>query len=143
MDIIFDVDGTLMDIEHRRPLLNQKRPDWKSFNYSMIFDTPNENICHIAQVLNQYCHIIIATGRSEEYRELTERQLKEAGVNYKAIYFRKDGDYRKDTIIKKEMLEQMKADGLHPEIVFDDRDAVVEMWRELGLTCCQVAKGDF
>ena len=27
--------------------------------------------------------------------------------------------------------------------VFDDRQKVVDMWRELGLTCMQVDKGDF
>lgn len=29
------------------------------------------------------------------------------------------------------------------EIVFDDRNSVVKMWRLLGLTCFQVAEGDF
>ena len=27
--------------------------------------------------------------------------------------------------------------------VFDDRDKVVKMWREIGLTCMQVAPGNF
>ena len=27
--------------------------------------------------------------------------------------------------------------------IFDDRDKVVKMWREEGLTCMQVAPGDF
>jgi len=27
--------------------------------------------------------------------------------------------------------------------VFDDRDKVVNMWREIGLTCMQVAPGNF
>ena len=27
--------------------------------------------------------------------------------------------------------------------VFDDRDKVVQMWRDMGLTCMQVAPGNF
>ena len=27
--------------------------------------------------------------------------------------------------------------------VFEDRDRVVKMWRDLGITCFQVAEGDF
>ena len=29
------------------------------------------------------------------------------------------------------------------EMVFDDRQKVVDMWREIGLTCMQVAPGNF
>jgi hypothetical protein len=41
----------------------------------------------------------------------------------------------------------MKQDFLRgggwPDLIFDDRDRVVAMWRSLGIPCFQVAKGDF
>ena len=41
------------------------------------------------------------------------------------------------------MLDKMKAEGWNPELVFDDRTSVVDMWREKGLRAVQVAPGDF
>ena len=37
----------------------------------------------------------------------------------------------------------MSADGFNPTMAFDDRQQVVDMWRERGLTVAQVAEGDF
>ena len=39
-DIIFDVDGTLMDIEHRKHFVQDKPKDWKQFMAEMVNDTP-------------------------------------------------------------------------------------------------------
>lgn len=40
--IIFDIDGTLADCEHRRYFLNETPPNWKSFNESMVTDCPKK-----------------------------------------------------------------------------------------------------
>ena len=34
-------------------------------------------------------------------------------------------------------------DGFDPDVVFDDRDQVVEMWRANGIPVVQTAEGDF
>jgi hypothetical protein len=34
-------------------------------------------------------------------------------------------------------------DNFDVQFVLDDRDQVVEMWRAMGLTCLQVAPGNF
>ena len=59
------------------------------------------------------------------------------------MLMRRTKDYRSDDIVKKEMLDEMRAIGYNPTLVFDDRDRVVKMWRENGLRCFQVAEGDF
>jgi hypothetical protein len=56
---------------------------------------------------------------------------------------RGDGDKRPDHIVKKIILSDMRKVGLDPVLVFDDRQSVVDMWRGEGLTCLQVAPGDF
>ena len=63
---------------------------------------------------------------------------------------RKDGDYRKDTIVKDELLTNVlkilnnEYEGItwNP-IIFEDRKQVVDMWRNKGFTCYQVAPGEF
>jgi hypothetical protein len=56
---------------------------------------------------------------------------------------RKYGDYRKDYVVKREIYEQLIAPDYDILCVLDDRNSVVDMWREIGLTCLQVAPGDF
>jgi hypothetical protein len=56
---------------------------------------------------------------------------------------RKEGDYRSDDIIKKELLDEIVADfGKVPNIVFDDRPRVVKMWRENGVFVADVYQGE-
>ena len=58
------------------------------------------------------------------------------------LYMRKEKDYRKDTIVKREMYDQMLEDGYNPKLVFDDRPSVLRMWREIdGLKVVDVGDG--
>jgi hypothetical protein len=53
------------------------------------------------------------------------------------------GDSRRDSIVKREIFDDRIRQVWHVKGVLDDRDQVVRMWRDLGLTCVQVAPGDF
>jgi len=59
------------------------------------------------------------------------------------MIMRPDDNYDADQDLKAGMLDHLKTLGYNPTLVFDDRDAVVNMWRDKGLICCQVAPGDF
>ena len=58
---------------------------------------------------------------------------------------RSAGDRRHDHIIKREWLHKFREENPKKVIkgVFEDRSQVVDMWREEGLICYQVAPGDF
>ena len=144
MDVIFDVDGTLMNISHRRKFVEMKPKDWKAFREQTVNDTPNLDVFAVAKSLHQAGHnIIIASGRNKSQRAITLKQLMSEGLVFRAIYLRSDSDYRPDTEVKAQMLDKMKAEGWNPELVFDDRTSVVDMWRKKGLRAVQVAPGDF
>jgi len=49
--VIFDIDGTLANIEHRRVYLYSDRPDWARFNATMGEDTPNTPIVELYKTL--------------------------------------------------------------------------------------------
>ena len=66
-----------------------------------------------------------------------------AGLVFDALYMRSDSDYRPDHEVKSQMLDKMRKEGFNPTMAFDDRQQVVDMWREKGLTVAQVDKGDF
>ena len=72
---------------------------------------------------------------------ITEQQLKD--IPFELMILRPDDNFDQDDVLKSEMLEHVRENGFDPQIVFDDRQQVVDMWRQKGLLCCQVAKGDF
>ena len=135
--VIVDIDGTLSKMGDRSP-----------FEWSKVgIDTPNEPIVRLVHLLNgcesQY-QIIVFTGRDEVCRLETRNWLWEHNIEHIALHMRPLGDMRKDCIVKKEMFDQNIKDKYEVLFVLDDRDQVVKMWREeLGLTCLQVAPGNF
>lgn len=139
---IFDLDGTLADIRHRLHFIEGKKKDWDAFYDACVHDIPISNTIH---VLNQLClqeEVIICSGRSERVREQTEEWLAEYGVYYDKLLMRPIGDTRPDAELK---LEWLNSGELGNSIlgVFEDRDRMVKMWREQGLTCYQVCEGDY
>jgi hypothetical protein len=146
MDIIFDIDGTLADITHRRHHVMAKPKNWSAFQRAAHLDTPVETIAVIARQLGgPFCanRVILCSGRGEQERPVTEAFLKKYQIPYVALYMRAEGDYRPDDIIKAELLARIRADGYDPKLAFDDRDRVVAMWRANGVICAQVAEGNF
>jgi len=146
MDVIFDLDGTLADLTHRRHFIESRPKRWDDFFKAAHRDTVIEPIARCARNFALGNRVIICSGRPDSLRDVTEKWLSKmwgAACNHSALYMRKAGDYRPDDIVKSELLDRILADGYRPELVFDDRRRVVDMWRRRGLICAQVAEGDF
>jgi phosphoglycolate phosphatase-like HAD superfamily hydrolase len=143
--IIFDVDGTIADVEHRRHFVSQKPADWKSFREQTKFDTPVEWVCDIAKrFIAQGDNVAFFSARNESEREITEKQISEwIGKGHQGLFLRPDGDFRRDDEFKSDLADKFEEVGGKIDIVFDDRNQVVDMWRQRGTTVVQVADGDF
>lgn len=132
---IVDIDGTVAIKGDRSPYDETRVSE----------DTPNMPVIEIVQCLSaDGAAIVFVSGRSEDCRADTQNWL----VQYVALqkfdlFMRASGDKRKDSIVKREIFEGKIKDRYAIQAVFDDRNQVVDMWRSLGLTCLQVAPGDF
>lgn len=151
MIIICDIDGTIANLEHRlHNIQHEKNKDkrWGIFHKECVNDTPIYRIITIVKDLEGSGHdIIFMSGRNSEVRGSTIAWLDfYVNVGYE-LYMRDEKDYRTDYIIKSELLDKAQEDLCFKDkdilCVLDDRASVVEMWRARGLTCLQVAKGDF
>lgn len=142
--VIFDIDGTLANIEHRTHYVRNGNHDWDKFYSEIEFDAPRPEVIRLTQWYwdNGY-HVILCSGRPEHTREATVKWLHENNVVYEALHMRLNNDYRADYIVKKEMLDYIIGQGFDIEVVYDDRQQVVDMWRENGIPVFQVAPGDF
>ena len=158
MDIIFDIDGTVANLDHRLPLVKGKHRDYEAFEAAVSQDKVIESVQFLYEMLffapgfgtgKRLNRILFASGRSERCREETEKWLEDNDFKgYDKLYMRPDkmpgtdrNDTRPDTVIKAEMLEQMRKDGYDPKIVFDDRLGVVKQWPKMGVFCFCVNQG--
>lgn len=135
--IICDLDGTLSLFEKE----DKTKPHYRNpYNASTCDkDLLNEVV---ASIIKDKC-VILVSGRESKYREPTLKFLENNNITYFRLFMRKTGDNRKDSIVKQEIYETCIKDSYHVEYVIDDRSQVVRMWRDIGLTCLQVADGDF
>ena len=138
MIYIFDVDGTLMDIDHRRHFVEGDKRDFKSFFAAMDQDTPRPEIFDLAHKCSQSVadEVIVVSGRNERHRLITEVQLKD--LRYRQLILRPDDNYEPDYVFKQSVLDMLIEHGLKPDMVFDDRPTVIDMWRKNGIPCCDV-----
>lgn len=134
-----DIDGTVTQGPHERSPY-----EWMKVGQ----DKPNEKVMHTVWALHRAGYkIIFCSGRDEVCREPTEEWLNtyfgRKMMEDCPLFMRKQGDMRKDSIVKTELFDQHIRDNYNVIAVFDDRKQVVDMWRSLGLTVFQVAEGDF
>jgi len=146
--VIFDLDGTLCDITHRRHHVTGLKRDWDKFTEEHVHDKLAMDIAELLLMChNSGMRILLFSGRMEgtkdkpfKYRESTIEWLNNMKIPYHELRMRKAGDYQSDDTLKAEMVKDIVDQVL---FVVDDRDQVVKMWRSIGLTCLQCAPGDF
>lgn len=161
--IIFDLDGTLADCEHRRHLVDKTKnlcymsheplyghpdtrypfvPQWKAFYEACDQDKP---ISATVDVLNNLltftyydmpsCEVEIWSGRSEAVRLKTLLWLDNNLPNTRGfpLKMRPINDNTPDDELKEKWLDEALAQGKTIEYVFDDRPKVIRMWRRRGI----------
>ena len=145
--VIFDLDGTLALIDSRKEISigDDGKMDWDTFfNPKMIsLDDPNQPVIDMANMLfSQGYTIYIFSGRSDVTYQATIDWLNKHNVNFDLLQMRPQNHlYMKDSDLKQMWLDTIGVDNV--AMVFDDRNQVVDMWRQNGLQVFQVADGDF
>ena len=164
--VIFDLDGTLANIDVRRDksLKPNGKLDWDIFaapSSIKNWDKPNDPVIQMAKLFHQDgFKIVIFSGRNDRGFDATIDWLIWWDVPFDLLVMRPDkfkdkswpiadGNpatpdmrFMPDEILKKKMLDTF-VDIDDVFLVVDDRDKVVKMWRDLGLNTFQVAPGDF
>jgi predicted kinase len=131
--IIVDIDGTLAHMKDRSPF------DWQRVGE----DECDETIKGIVNTYDNFGTIIVMSGRDGSCKEITEKWLEDNNIKYDLLLMRAEGDFRKDSIVKKELFDNHIKDKYFIEYVMDDRLQTVNMWRSIGLKCLQVQDGNF
>jgi predicted kinase len=130
--VIFDIDGTLAIMKNRGAF------EWDKVDRDSGNDIVLEQVFFHKNVGRK---IIVVSGRDGSCEEMTRAWLNFYGVFPDELYLRKAGDFRKDTIVKKEIYKNHIEGKFNVLSVYDDRLSVCEMWHELGLFVMNVNQG--
>jgi len=151
MNVVFDLDGTLADVEHRIHHIRREdgeKRDWTAFEDECPRDKPIWQTIKVFRDISSGTKndLQIWTGRSERVREETERWLVDhVGFQYNfcGLIMRPENDFTEDHVLKERWLDAAIKDGWHPQLAFDDRKRVCDMWRHRGVVCYHVTDGFF
>lgn len=134
--VIVDIDGTLALHNGRSPYDLTRCGD----------DLPNPAVIDAVRAVRAIgWDVIYCSGREDTARVTTLDWLeKHAGKTpFELLLMRAADDTRRDSVVKRDLFDKHIRDLYDVRYVLDDRQQVVDMWRSLGLTVFQVAKGDF
>lgn len=137
--IICDLDGTLCIFNGRGPFDEDKAGS----------DLPNMAVLNTITAMASHGYTIIFTsGRHESARDVTTNWLAQYGAPIGSPLYMRPNAVRgtseeKDSIVKERIYRERIEPFYDVLYVLDDRQQVVDMWRAIGLTCFQVAIGNF
>jgi len=136
--VICDLDGTLCLHNGRGPfeylkcdtdLPNEALLQWlleykKKEDHRVLFVSGRENLPGVEEKTIEWL---------EKYKLMTNG----------CLFMRPVSNYESDYKVKKAIYEDCIKSRFYIEYVFDDRDKVVTLWRDLGFNCYQVSDGNF
>jgi phosphoglycolate phosphatase-like HAD superfamily hydrolase len=129
--VIFDLDGTLCDTSGIEHLIEGDDKDYPAFHGASRTCPAHAEVVAAAVAQHEAGRaVLVVSSREFIWRDLTLDWLVEHGVPYDALYLRIVGDYRKDVVVKKDILEQITADGFHVLEAWDDKPSVIDLWRD-------------
>lgn len=142
--IICDLDGTIaLDTGRALECLHSGKRDWDAYYARCHEDVPNHKLIDVLQRLSEGCSIWILSGRREDTREVTKKWLHDYEVPYDGLTMRPTGNFVDDHLLKPQWAEEMMLTPDRVLCIFEDRQRMVDRWRQLGYSCFQVAPGNF
>jgi FMN phosphatase YigB (HAD superfamily) len=145
--VVVDLDGTLCNSAHREHLARAQQ--WDEFHSLLYLDEPWPDVASLLPLLSESFVVVALTGRTDRYQTPTLRWLMKHNLEQHIdfLLMRPDGDFRSDAALKPALLDTWleEQQATHADVMFilEDRDKMVEAWRELGHSCFQVRNGGY
>jgi phosphoglycolate phosphatase-like HAD superfamily hydrolase len=130
--VLFDMDGTLVDVAGIRPLLGGPGR-FDAFHRASIDCPPNQWVVDAAKAERAAGRaVLIVTARQAAYRNITAWWLALHDVPSDAMYMRATNDNRPDHIVKAEILAKIRQ-RYDVVAAWDDRPEVIALWESEGI----------
>lgn len=145
--VIVDLDGTLVGTASRDH--HRAAGDWDAFHEAGCDSNEiNPAVADFIRTCWDRYDLILLTGRNEMFRHRTAGWLNRNGLAFfEKMLMRPDFDYRPDVELKIALLEEHFGgkEMVLSKVAFclDDRQKVIDGFREYGLPCWEVNPGGY
>lgn len=145
--VLIDVDGSLANNAHdaerylKVPTENGQKKDFTAF-YKSIENAPfNTEVRDLANRMRDEddLNLVVLTGRDDSRAKELLSFINRSGIKASRVIAKKTGDYRPDFEYKKEIIENLREEGLVPVHAFDDREGSIRTMEEAGIMVSRVA----
>lgn len=130
--VIFDVDGTLVDVRGIRHYVTSdpQRRNFEKFHAAASYCPPIESTVKLARALHERgMPLFVVTSRMERWRYATTVWMRKWDVPLAPMFMRPDGDQRPDVEVKREILhDRIRSSGFEPVLAVDDNPSVIALW---------------
>lgn len=135
---IVDVDGSLVDVSgirhHVLPMTDDgeyKQRNFDAFHRDAIDCPPIPDTVELVHKLHEIgLKILIVTARSQKYGRQTAFWLAMHGIPSDALIMRREGDMRKDVLVKHDILHSNILPAWHPVHAVDDNPSIIDLWSD-------------
>jgi hypothetical protein len=106
---IFDLDGTLCDVKHRRQYVATKPRNWDAWNAGLSMTNLFQRFLKSIRHALKDRLIFFVSGRSDDYRDVTVNWLTDnESTNTMKSIMRKYKDHRDDSVVKGEIADEIE-----------------------------------
>jgi hypothetical protein len=139
---IFDVDGTLANVDEFLHFMRDGKKDYDSFHSASINAKPNlEVFSMLDNAISKGHAILIVTSRKEKWRGLTSMWLAKNNARSHALFMRDNDDNRPDYEVKKDILGKIEDFWVVVHAV-DDNPNVIRLWEESKIPTTKIGTWD-
>lgn len=142
--VVFDLDWTLFNIEHRLHWIEKNRWDKFESDEEIANDSIYSPVADIVEYMSKDFYVIYLSWRKNTFYDTTRSNLDENGL-FKPILMRNYFDSRKDADVKSDLIDLIsKNHSIY--CAFDDRKQVIDVWKSKWIyvfNCCQRESNDF
>jgi hypothetical protein len=139
---IFDVDGTLANVDPYLHHVRGSNRDYEAFHEASIDALPNVDVVEMLNnaVADRHA-IIVVTSRKDKWRGLTSLWLMKNNLRSHALFMRSDEDNRPDYEVKKDILDKIDK---HWKVVhaIDDNPNVIRLWEDHDIPTTKIGTWD-
>jgi len=142
--MIFDIDGTLANCEHRLHHVRKSKGEKKNyaaFEREMINDTLIDEVAmfYDLMVADDNIQVILLTGRGEKSRGDTEQWFLDNDLPLMPLIMKRHS-HEPDVEFKSRMYDHIVEKYGEVIGIWEDRERVVKMWNERGVFVYDVAQ---
>jgi beta-phosphoglucomutase-like phosphatase (HAD superfamily) len=136
---IFDVDGTLCNVQpirHHILLNHPDNPGYRDFDHfhkASVWCDPIPHVAEAARTLHESGgNVIVVTARRDRYRPHTLAWLSRHNISWTELHHRSDHDTRVDSEVKREILADLRT-RYTITAAWDDNPNVIALWEAEGI----------